>query len=125
MTSSITIQIPGLPNRNVGPNVRHFYKKKNKYFQDEKLRFQDYLVAHQCQFDPLKESVEIEFQFYPADKRRRDLDNLLSTTKPWIDGLIGFVIPDDSCQYLRSITGRYEDRVSGLAYTVIIISWKD
>ena len=125
MTDSVTIQIPGLPNRNVGPNVRHFYKKKNKYFQDEKLRFQDYLVAHQCQFDPLKESVELEFKFYPSDKRKRDVDNLIACCKPWIAALQGFVIPDDSCQYLRSITARYGDRVDDYAYTVITISWRD
>ena len=82
-------------------------------------------MAHQCQFDPLKESVELEFKFYPSDKRKRDVDNLIACCKPGIDALQGFVIPDDSCQYLRSITARYGDRVDDYAYTVITISWRD
>ena len=90
-----TIKVMGLPNREVGPNTRNFYKKKNQYFQEEKKRFEEYLLAYSAIFDPLLEQISLDIHFFPGDKRHRDVDNLIACCKPWIDAMQGNVIPKD------------------------------
>ncbi len=118
-----TIKVMGLPNREVGPNTRNFYKKKNQYFQEEKKRFEEYLLAYSAIFDPLLEQISLDIHFFPGDKRHRDVDNLIACCKPWIDAMQGNVIPKDDGRYLKSIRGEYESPVDE-AYTLINIIYE-
>ena len=45
--------------------------------------------------------IAVELHYVPRDRRRRDRDNLVSTLKPCLDGLVDAgVIPDDTPEYL-------------------------
>jgi Holliday junction resolvase RusA-like endonuclease len=47
---------------------------------------------------PLLLSCTARVTFYPPDKRRRDLDNLLRACKPYWDGMVDAgLLVDDSC----------------------------
>jgi crossover junction endodeoxyribonuclease RusA len=51
--------------------------------------------------------VEIELMMIPADRRRRDPDNLAGILKPCLDGLVDVgVLPDDSWRHVASVTLR-------------------
>ena len=117
-TSIKYVRVEGLPYREVGPNARNFYKKKNQYFQEEKKRFEEYLLAYSAIFDPLLEEISLDIHFFPGDKRHRDVDNLLACFKPLIDAMQGFVFPIVDGRYLKSIRGVYEAPVDE-AYTLI------
>ena len=60
------------------------------------------LIEQGCVQDPLWERAHLKLTFVAADKRRRDLDNLIAACKPWIDGLVGAsgVIVDDAADRL-------------------------
>ena len=80
------------------------------------------LVAQGCRQSPLWESAHLDLTFKAADKRRRDLDNLIACCKPWIDALVGEVIVDDSADRL-SLSARYER--GEVEETVITITCTD
>jgi len=47
------------------------------------------------------ERAKVTYRFYVANKRRRDLDGLVSACKPFIDGLVDAgILKDDSGFYL-------------------------
>jgi Holliday junction resolvase RusA-like endonuclease len=66
-----------------------------------------YLMLEDCHQDFLWEKVHLDITFIANDKRRRDLDNLIASCKPWIDALVGTVIVDDSADRL-SLTASYQ-----------------
>ena len=80
------------------------------------------LVAQGCRQATLWESAHLDLTFKAADKRRRDLDNLIACCKPWIDALVGVVIVDDSADRL-SLSARYER--GEVEETVITITCTD
>ncbi len=50
---------------------------------------------------PKMARAEVTLHYAPADKRRRDADNLVPTSKACVDGLVrAKVLPDDSPEYL-------------------------
>jgi len=65
------------------------------------------LRSQGCAQDPLWPKAHLTITFQAKDRRRRDLDNLVAACKPWIDGLVGEVIVDDSADRL-SISASYE-----------------
>ena len=52
----------------------------------------------------LLQQAVVRFKYGLPDKRRRDLDNLIAASKPYLDALVGLVIVDDSH---RNITLEY------------------
>jgi len=121
MKDKLVIDVGGLPNSKVGLNSRMFYKAKNKIFQKEKKTFSDLLIMEGHRQDPLWEKVSLEFTFNSADKRHRDVDNLIGCAKPWIDALQGLVIPADDCRYLPRLTGEYNNEDVDESFTRVVI----
>lgn len=71
------------PYKGLSPNKRvHWYKKASvfkKYKNDCRL-----LALGKI---PNKERIHLTIEFYPPDKRIRDVDNLLASCKAMIDGI--------------------------------------
>ena len=63
------------------------------------------LVLQAQGWKPLLEHAKVRFRYGLPDKRRRDLDNLISASKPYLDALVGLVIVDDNH---RNITLEYD-----------------
>jgi len=54
---------------------------------------------------PPLDVVTVHLQMTPADRRRRDPDNLAGALKPVLDGLVDAeVIPDDSWQHVAGVS---------------------
>ena len=97
------ITIPGLPARDASPNARVHYMKLANVKRNQK----DVMMATVLEMpsmdrpDEPMEKAHLTITFHAADKRRRDIDNLLSGCKAYIDGLVAAgVIEDDSADNL-------------------------
>ncbi len=97
------IVIPGLPPRDASPNARVHYMK----LANVKRNMKDVMIASVLEMpsmDRLDEPLEkahLTITFRASDKRRRDIDNLLSASKAYVDGLVAAgVIVDDSSDNL-------------------------
>ena len=104
---SVAITVPHLPHRELSPNARLFYFTRNRLMQAAKDEVVAELRSQGCAQDPLWPKAHLTITFQAKDRRRRDLDNLVAACKPWIDGLVGEVIVDDSADRL-SISASYE-----------------
>ena len=97
------IIIPSLPPRDASPNARvHFHKLANV-----KRNQKDVMIASVLEMPSMDrpdepwEKAHLTITFRASDKRRRDIDNLLSASKAYIDGLVAAgVIVDDSSDNL-------------------------
>lgn len=101
MGRKITIELLGLPPRTLSPNFRSHWAEKSRAVND----YRTYVRIRAMQAKPRDwhtlEKATISVTFVATDKRRRDLDNLLSSVKAGIDGLIdASIIKDDSAQHL-------------------------
>ena len=97
------ITIPGLPPRDASPNARVHYMK----LANVKRNMKDVMIASVLEMPSMDRPVEpmekahLTITFKASDKRRRDIDNLLSASKAYIDGLVAAgVIVDDSSENL-------------------------
>ena len=122
ITEGLSIEVRGLPNSQVGPNSRNFYKKKNSYFQKEKNDFYDLLIMSGHQLDPLWQHVAVHFTFHAADRRRRDIDNLIACAKPWIDAMQGVLIPGDDSRHLQQLSASYYNCEGKESYTEVAVT---
>ena len=77
------ITIPGLPPRDASPNARVHYMKLANVKRNQK----DLMIASVLELMPMDrpnepwEKAHLTITFRASDKRRRDLDNLLSASK--------------------------------------------
>ena len=94
------ITIPGLPPRDASPNARvHFHRLSNV-----KRTMKDVMIASVLEMpsqdrpDEPWDKAHLTITFRSSDKRRRDIDNLLSASKAYVDGLVaaGVIIDDSS-----------------------------
>jgi Holliday junction resolvase RusA-like endonuclease len=120
--SSMTVEIDGLPNSNLSPNARIFYKKKSGVFRREKKRMEDLIIMSGFRREKLLERATLELRFYPSDKRKRDIDNLISASKPWIDAMQGLIIVNDDFLHIPRIAAEYMNGKWKKARTEIIIT---
>ena len=97
------ITIPGLPPRDASPNARVHYMKLANVKRNQK----DLMIASVLELMPMDrpnepwEKAHLTITFRASDKRRRDIDNLLSASKAYVDGLVAAgVIVDDSSDNL-------------------------
>jgi Holliday junction resolvase RusA-like endonuclease len=85
---------PDLPPRELSPNSRMHWRRqvapKQKVQADLVM-----LMAEQGWPRKLLHHADIRIQFGLPDKRRRDLDNLIASSKAMLDALKGRVIDDD------------------------------
>ena len=94
------ITIPGLPPRDASPNARVHYMKLANVKRNQK----DLMIASVLELMPMDrpnepwEKAHLTITFRASDKRRRYIDNLLSASKAYVDGLVaaGVIIDDSS-----------------------------
>lgn len=75
------------PPRELSPNARIHYLAKSRV--TKAYREQAYWIAKSAARDRFapEGSIVLSFAFQPPDKRRRDLDTMLSSVKAGIDGI--------------------------------------
>jgi len=101
----LSISLPYLPPREFSPNSRVHWRVRHKVG----LRVQDdvmALVREQGWDQPPLEKSTISITWIFPDNRRRDIDNLLASTKPILDALTkdkSGVIVDDSWQHITLV----------------------
>jgi len=84
------------PDRVLHPNARPHWAAKAK--AAKKARHQGKLYALECRWNRLQlpdGPLHVWIDGYPADRRRRDADGLLSSLKPWLDGIADALGVDD------------------------------
>lgn len=80
---------------------------------------EEWEARHGLRWRPLRDVV-ISIAFGVPDRRRRDLDNLIASTKPLIDGLVDAgLIVDDSISVIRKM--EFGAIVNGATETVIVV----
>ena len=100
----LTITIPRLPSAVFGGNSRQHWS----------MRYKESLVVYDEVLALVKEAgynggmllqPRLEIRWGLPDKRRRDFDNLVARTKPYIDGLVrAGIVGDDS---IRDFVSEY------------------
>jgi Holliday junction resolvase RusA-like endonuclease len=105
---SVVCTVPNLPNSEISPNARKHHLGKNRLMQSAKDVMENALKEQGCLQNPLWESAHLDLLFRATDKRRRDLDNMVASCKPWIDALKNTVIVDDRASILATLSARYE-----------------
>lgn len=93
----ICITLPW-PPRELSPNARlHWAIKRQVTKAWRKLAAYQTLAAGVRKGDPdIPANIKAVFVFHPPDRRRRDLDNMLASCKPIIDGIADTLGRDDS-----------------------------
>jgi hypothetical protein len=86
------------PHRDLHPNSRGHWSKRAKAAKSARL--QAWAIARQAwsatEIAALPEGrLHIWIDGYPTDRRRRDADGLLSSMKPWLDGIADALGVDD------------------------------
>ena len=90
----LTLEYPALPPREWSPNYTGPWQRRYQVGLDVKNDVMVLLLQQGWHMEPLKHA-KVHFKFGLPDKRRRDMDNLISASKPLLDILIGRVIQDD------------------------------
>ena len=96
MAKPIALQIvyPELPPREFSLNARVHWSRKYSVGIDVQNDIVLLLLEQGWSMSPLERAV-VRFKIGLPDKRRRDMDNLISACKPLLDALTGRVIFDD------------------------------
>ena len=84
------------PARQLSPNARLHWAKRNMHRKSARdyaaLTAKIALCGKKLQFT----SAFVAIEFSPPDRRRRDIDNMLSSLKPALDGVAEAIGIDDS-----------------------------
>ena len=102
------IQLHRLPDPALNPNKRlHFYKvaaAKRNAKEEMIARVIEQVKKPYTAF----KKAQVTITWVAKDNRRRDVDNLFASMKPYIDGMVAYgVLTDDSAD-LISYTLKYE-----------------
>ena len=100
--------IDGFPPREASPNARVHYMKLHSVKKAQGELMTGLILAQGIPNKPM-EKAHLTITFESKDKRRRDLDNLLSSCKAYIDALVPDVIVDDNAERL-GITLYYKSK---------------
>lgn len=85
----------GWPNAALSPNARVHWRKKHAANKTAKLDTA-WLVRAQIKEKFTSDRAKVDIIFHPPDKRRRDLDNMIASTKGMADGISNAIGIDDS-----------------------------
>ncbi len=103
----MNIHLHHLPDKDLNPNKRLHHMALYRAKLAAKVEMYAKALEHGRPQKPYDEA-HITITFIVKDKRRRDLDNLFSSMKAYIDGLVyARVVADDSADKV-SYTLRYE-----------------
>ena len=101
------IVLPNLPPKEANPNSNSHFYTRSRVRREQHEQMIGY-VLEQGRPDKPFEKAHITITWRAKDKRKRDIDNLLSAMKGSIDGLVeADVLVDDSAKHL-SYTLYYE-----------------
>ena len=101
------IELGQLPDSDLNPNKRLHWGKLAKAKREAKDKAMA-LVLEQGRPATPYAKAHITITWVAKDKRRRDVDNLFASMKPYIDGLVeAELIADDSAMHVR-YTLKYE-----------------
>ena len=101
------IELGQLPDRNLNPNKRQYFLNLHNAKRAAKEVAMG-LVLEQGRPAIPYAKAHITITWVAKDKRRRDIDNLFASMKPYIDGLVfAEVIADDSADCV-TYSLRYE-----------------
>ena len=94
---TLIIDMPHLPPRELNPNTKLHWAVKYKAIQEAKEEI-GWLAKAQWGTDEPMMKARVSYTFHAKDRRKRDLDNLLSACKAYQDGLIevGVLFYDDA-----------------------------
>jgi Holliday junction resolvase RusA-like endonuclease len=116
--TTFSITIPRLPPAECSPNSRVHWREKGKAVaiaKDEAIA----AVKAQEWSGPPVQSALIQVSWGVKDKRKRDTDNFVARTKPFMDGIvIAGVIADDSRFHVRYQYGWHEAERSETVITI-------
>ena len=96
MNKSITIFLEW-PNPGLSPNSRKHYREKAKLVSV--ARQMAHLLTSQYDIPPCfspDAPLETRLTFFPPDKRKRDIDNLLASMKSSLDGIFDALKMNDN-----------------------------
>lgn len=82
------------PPRTVHPNARGHWSPKAR--ATKRMRQDAAWAAKQAKISVGDGPAHVSLTFYPPDKRRRDLDGMISSCKAYLDGLADALGVDDS-----------------------------
>jgi len=101
------LELGHLPDSDLSPNKRLHHMQLYRAKRDAKDEAMA-LVLEQGRPDIPYEKAHITITWVAKDKRRRDVDNLFASMKPYIDGLVesGLLVDDDARHV--SYTLKYE-----------------
>jgi Holliday junction resolvase RusA-like endonuclease len=117
----IVVRIPGRPPT---PNARRHWRtthRDNAEWKEYARRCAVYALQAHGDVRPHLEHADVAIEFVVPDKRRRDIDNLISAQKPCLDGIVASgLLADDSGDVIRSVSYsvRYEKGVSETVYRI-------
>jgi Holliday junction resolvase RusA-like endonuclease len=88
---------------------------------EAEARWEGYVVALQAKDGwMVPQHAVISYEFHWKDKRKRDLDGLVSATKAWQDGIVDAgILTDDDAYHLSIGSVKYR---AGANKTVIMIT---
>lgn len=90
------------PHKNLSPNARPHWSTKAKAVKGAR-HMAKYTALEAAGRDVAKfietfraGRVSVRYEFFPKDRRRRDVDNLMASTKAYTDGIADALAMDDS-----------------------------
>lgn len=93
----LSIELPW-PDRDLSPNARVHWARKAK-----KVKASRWVAFGRTTFGsigsilvPAPNGLSVAYTFHPGTNRRRDLDNLIASTKAYTDGIAQALAVDDS-----------------------------
>ncbi len=123
---SIVVRIPGRPPT---PNARRHWRVTHRDNGTWKRAAWDRAsVRKTCDHLATITACAIAIEFVVPDRRHRDLDNLIASTKPLTDGIVASgLLADDSTEVIRSVSYsvRYEKGVTETVYTITPVEVAD
>lgn len=79
-----TVSLPW-PDKSLHPNARSHWAVKSR--ATKAARTQAYWLAHMGMTELPDGPIAVRIVFHPPDKRRRDVDGMLSACKAYLDGI--------------------------------------
>jgi hypothetical protein len=123
----ITVRIPGRPPT---PNARRHWRTTHRDNAEWRTVARESAILGGWDYrgpEPIT-ACTIAIEFVVPDRRRRDLDNLIASTKPLTDGIVASgLLADDSGDVIRSVSYsvRYEKGVSETVYRITPVEVAD
>ncbi len=109
MTLIASIELPW-PDKRLSPNARTHWAAKAKATKAARNEAAWRTIQAKPSKPEPSAALAIECTFFPPDKRRRDVDGMLSSSKAYFDGIADILGVDDS---LWTISMRKADPVKG------------